>query len=153
MIKLIEEGDIFQTVCPMIVMPVNCVGVCGKGLAKHFKEYYPEAFRFYKKACASGDLKPGRVLEHRDPKNIHGHGFFLFATKDHWRNPSEFEWIDAGLNQLEIILNDDIERPTAVAVPALGCGNGGMDWGTVWDLVEIHLGNIPGVNIELYGPQ
>lgn len=43
--------DIFRTDCVAIVNPVNCKGVMGAGLAKIFKEKYPEVFEKYYKAC------------------------------------------------------------------------------------------------------
>ena len=45
------KGDIFESHCFAAVNPVNCVGVMGAGLAKQFKERYPQMFKEYKKRC------------------------------------------------------------------------------------------------------
>ena len=54
------KGDIFESHCFAAVNPVNCVGVMGAGLAKQFKERYPQMFKDYKKRCDYNEMKIGR---------------------------------------------------------------------------------------------
>lgn len=51
-----------------------------------------------------------------------------FPTKEHWRDPSQLAWIETGLKDLRRFLTGHGVR--SVATPALGAGNGGLDW--VW---------------------
>ncbi|MGN9764410.1 hypothetical protein ACTMS2_04485 [Micromonospora sp. SD12] len=37
-------------------------------------------------------------------------------------------------------------------MPALGCGNGGLDWAEVRPLIEAALAGLPDVEVSLYGP-
>jgi hypothetical protein len=39
-----QTGDIFTSSAQVIVNPVNCRGVMGAGLARAFKQRYPEMF-------------------------------------------------------------------------------------------------------------
>jgi hypothetical protein len=40
----------------------------------------------------------------------------------------------------------------SVAVPPLGCGNGGLDWKEVRPLISAALGDLPGVHVMVYPP-
>jgi O-acetyl-ADP-ribose deacetylase (regulator of RNase III) len=52
-----------------------------------------------------------------------------FPTKEHWRGKARIEWIRAGLDDLrKAILGKGIR---SIALPPLGCRNGGLDWKTV----------------------
>jgi O-acetyl-ADP-ribose deacetylase (regulator of RNase III) len=53
------QGDIFESGCEVLVNPVNCKGVMGKGLALQFKRRYPEMFDIYLEACQVRAIRPG----------------------------------------------------------------------------------------------
>ena len=98
----------------VIVNPVNCVGVMGKGLAKVMKSIYPWAFDDYVKKCKSNGLRPGEIvvsthpqtlIEFEQPPPVIIHA----ATKDHWRNKTKIEWINSVLKQLNLIDYSDIQ--------------------------------------------
>lgn len=42
---------------------------------------------------------------------------------------------------------------TSVAVPALGCGNGGLRWIQVRPLIERTFAELPDVDVRLYAPE
>ena len=50
MLKIIENGNIFNSNCDFLVNPVNTVGIMGKGLALEFKKKFPNNFIKYHKA-------------------------------------------------------------------------------------------------------
>lgn len=58
--------------------------------------------------------------------------------------------IDVGLDDLVRVLRERGIR--AVAVPPLGCGNGGLKWSTVEPLIRAKLGALPDVDVWLYAP-
>ena len=129
-------GDIFDQPADVLVNPVNCVGVMGRGLALQFKRRYPAVFRAYRQACRDGELCPGRVLllpTGSDRPRAIAH----FSTKRHWRDPSRIEDIDAGLCHLATTIRR--LRVPSIAVPPLGCGLGGLDWHTVRPLIAARL--------------
>lgn len=112
-------SSIFHSTDSMIVIPVNCVGVMGKGLALEYAKRYPEGLEVYRNACAVKAILPGRSYRF-------GRRVIFAATKCDWRNPSKLEWIVGCLKDILAIsaLADD----ASVAIPALGCGLGGLDW-------------------------
>ena len=129
-------GDIFAQPADVLVNPVNCVGVMGRGLAAQFKRRYPAVFRAYRQACRAGELCPGRILllpTGADRPRAIAH----FPTKRHWRDPSHVEDIDAGLRHLATTIRR--LRLPSIAVPPLGCGLGGLDWHTVRPLIAARL--------------
>ncbi|TMQ91462.1 macro domain-containing protein [Actinomadura soli] len=108
----------------------------GKGLALQFKRAFPAAFTAYATACADGRVRPGEVL----PVPIDdGRWILHFPTKRHWRSRSRLDDIEAGLDDLVRVLAD--LKIVSVAVPPLGCGHGGLDWGVVHPLITAALGS------------
>ena len=118
MLKL-ARGDIFDADVDIRVNTVNCVGAMGAGLALAFKTRYPEMFREYKKACKDGQVQPGRMHVWRQGS---GPWIVNFPTKRHWREPSRYEDIEAGLGALRRYLQE--QGHVSVAMPAVGCGLG-----------------------------
>jgi O-acetyl-ADP-ribose deacetylase (regulator of RNase III) len=74
-----------------------------------------------------------------------------FPTKTHWRGKSTLDYIRAGLKDLI----GQVERLgiRAIAIPPLGCGNGGLEWGEVRPLIEDAFAGTPDVDVRLFGPQ
>ncbi|MBH8599603.1 MULTISPECIES: macro domain-containing protein [unclassified Thermoactinomyces] len=139
------KGNILESDAEALVNPVNCVGVMGKGLALQFKKSYPSNFNQYVQACKAGKLKPGIVY----PVFEQEKWILNFPTKRHWRQKSKLEYIEQGLQDLiRIIETKDIQ---SVAVSALGCGLGGLNWDEVKKLIEQYLGSLD-IDIYVYEP-
>lgn len=134
--------NLFEQNCQAIVNPVNCVGVMGKGLALEFKRRFPENFKAYETACMVGLVFPGNMLVVKSGNMVVDGEVVLkyvinFPTKNHWRDESRLEYISSGLQSLvEEIENNKIR---SIAIPALGCGLGGLDWKLVKPLIEQYL--------------
>jgi len=120
-----------------LVNTVNCVGVMGKGIAKAFKQREPDMFTAYKSICDQKLLKPGKLWLWRGSEQW----VLNFPTKDHWRSPSRMEWVEAGLEKLSETY--EVQGITEIAFPKLGCGNGGLDWQEVKQLMERYLSDLP----------
>lgn len=131
----IKHGSIFDSTAEVLVCPVNCVGVMGKGLALEFKRRFPDECAEYFTACSARNMGPGGVLK--------ADRIAFVATKDHWRFPSNIIYVKhcliniAGWVKGEITWDCD-----SIALPQLGCGCGGLDWADVWPLYEKHLGGL-----------
>ncbi len=122
---VIKQGNIFDESVEAIVNPVNCVGVSGRGLAQVFKTKFPDNQERYVRACRQGRVQVGRVFT--CPVNDGPLMWIInFPTKDHWRNPSQQGWIDDGLLDMAFVIKECAIR--SVAIPALGCGLGGLPW-------------------------
>lgn len=126
------QGNIFSQYADVCVCTVNCVGVMGKGVALSFKQRYPEMFETYAKQCRDGLWKPGFVSLYTLEN---GQYALLAATKNHWRNDSQIEWIQSCAEKMFIRL-EQIEKPLIIAVPPLGCGNGKLLWQDVKPILE-----------------
>lgn len=133
MIEL-AQGDIFESGADALVNPVNCVGVMGKGLALEFKHRCPENFDSYVAACRSGHLRPGKALVTRSE------GFHVInvPTKRHWSDRSSLSLVESALQATRKAARQ-FGWPS-VAVPALGCGLGGLPWNEVLPRIEDVLG-------------
>jgi len=124
---------------------VNVVGVMGKGLTLKFKQVYPDMFKVYQTACSTGLIRVGRPWIYRTPRKW----ILNFPTKRHWRQQSTMEDIEAGLKTFVSVYAD--EGITSVAFPALGCGNGQLDWNRVRPLMERYLKPLP-IQVFIYPP-
>lgn len=144
MIRFVK-GDIFASKAEALVNPVNCEGVMGKGLAKAFKDRWPLMFQTYQKQCRSGEIRVGQPACHI----VDNLKIILFPTKDSWRNPSKIAYIDQGLRSLKEKLK--AWSIQSLALPALGCGLGGLQWAEVKDLIVKWLGT-ESIDIEVYEP-
>lgn len=142
--------DIFESKADALVNPVNCVGVMGGGLAKEFRLRYPRMNEAYQEACARGEVKVGKMWQWWQPPIIsQGRWIINFPTKDDWREPSKLAYIGNGLRDLTRVVSD-LELKS-IAVPALGCGLGGLDWATVAPMI---INAVSGLcELELYPPQ
>lgn len=140
MIKIIK-GDIFETPADIRINTVNCVGVMGAGVALAFKNKYPEMFRDYQKDCKAGKVKPGQLHVW---KNLLGDWIINFPSKRHWREPSRYDDIEAGLKALRDYLIEQTKenKNLKIALPALGCGHGGLDWKRVSQMIREHLSDL-----------
>lgn len=149
MIEYIQDKDIFDSDCEVITNPVNCVGVMGGGLALAFKNKFPKMYLKYKEMCDNNEIRPGKVyLVEGDER----HKILLFPTKDHYKYLSRYRYITGGLRSLVRQYKDWGIR--SVALPALGCGLGGLDWEDVNSAIEYELKDIiHDISIEVYLPQ
>ena len=134
-----RTGDLLAADVEALVNAVNCVGVMGKGIALQFKEAFPDNFEVYSKACERKEVRPGEMFVTErfgsNPKYI-----VNFPTKRHWRARSRLADVESGLTALaEQILRRNI---ASIAMPALGCGNGGLQWPEVRCLIERVLGDL-----------
>ena len=139
-------GDMFSSRAQTLVNTVNCVGVMGKGIALHFKERYPEMFADYIYRCDHKLLKVGEPYIYEDSSGIK---ILNFPTKNHWRSASRLHDINSGLTYLaKHYENWGIK---SLAMPPLGCGNGGLNWVEVGPLIYSKLHALP-LDIELFAP-
>lgn len=148
MIKVLI-GNIFESKKAVLVNTVNCVGVMGKGIAKLFKERYPEMYADYKNRCDMGKVKPGLPYFYKSNDLFSETGIVNFPTKEHWRSASRVTDIINGLDY--IVKNYKEWGIKSIAFPPLGCGNGGLEWSIVGKIMFQKLKNTD-IDIEIYAP-
>ena len=129
-----RQGNLLDARVEAVVNTVNTVGVMGKGIALMFKDRFPENFSAYVRACESGNIRLGKMFVTQDANLLGRQWVINFPTKQHWRGKTRMEWIEDGLHDLvRIIEEKDIQ---SIAIPPLGCGNGGLDWKDVRPIVR-----------------
>ena len=132
-----KKGDILAEDAEALVNTVNCVGVMGRGVALQFKRAFPENFRAYAEACKRGEVQPGKMFVFETGALTNPRYIINFPTKRHWRGNSRIEDIDAGLADLDRVIRERGIR--SIALPPLGSGLGGLDWGPVRLRIESAL--------------
>lgn len=139
-------GNILDSEAQAIVNTVNTVGVMGKGIALQFKKAYPNNYKSYSVACKNNEVVVGKMFVTTDSNISSGEKIIInFPTKQDWRKPSEYVYIEDGLDDLiDVIKHNQIK---SIAIPPLGAGNGGLKWEKVKKIIEEKLSNI---NIEIF---
>jgi O-acetyl-ADP-ribose deacetylase (regulator of RNase III) len=149
---VLEEvfGDLLTANCEALVNAVNTVGMMSQGVSLTFKQKYPDNFDAYRRACDAGELTPGRMfIFDRAPHKPRW--IINFPTKQHWSDPSRVENIHAGL--LDLVEQIRVRGIRSVAVPALGCGMGGLSWPEVRPMIADAFYNSTDVHVMLYPPR
>ncbi len=144
------EGNILEAEAQALVNTVNTVGVMGKGIAWQFKKAFPEMYEAYEKACKRGEMETGKMLVY-DRGGLFNPRFIInFPTKKHWKGKSKLADIKAGLKDL--VTQVEKRSITSIAVPPLGCGHGGLNWGDVQPLIIEAFKILPDVQVLVFQP-
>jgi hypothetical protein len=159
------EGDMFFSNMQTLTVSVNTVGVMGKGLASRAKYQFPDVYVIYQDACRSKKLQMGKPYLYKresfvdeeladEPSSLSmpnsSKWFLLFATKKHWRENSDMAGIEQGLQWVKDRYK--AEGIKSLAVPALGCGLGGLDWQDVGPLICQYLATLD-IPVAIYLPR
>lgn len=144
------QGNLLDAPTEALVNTVNTVGVMGKGIALMFKEAFPENFRAYEVAVENSQVDVGRMFV-TENRRLEGPKWLInFPTKKHWRQPSKLEWIVDGLKDLRKVLRE--KQIHSIALPPLGCGNGGLDWAEVRPEIERAFADMQDVDVWIFEP-
>lgn len=144
------QGNLLDAQTEAVVNTVNTVGVMGKGIALMFREAFPENFKIYEAACKRQEVAVGKMLVTKNYELTGPRYIINFPTKKHWIHPSRIEWVQAGLQDLARVIKEHGIR--SVALPPLGCGNGGLSWPAVRSEIERALSVTPDVDVIVYEP-
>jgi O-acetyl-ADP-ribose deacetylase (regulator of RNase III) len=145
-----QQGNLLEAKAEALVNTVNCVGVMGKGIALQFKQAFPENFKRYKQACDRGEVKPGQMFTVATGNLLDPRYIINFPTKRHWKDKSKLEDIKAGLEAL--VAEVQQLGIQSIAIPPLGCGNGGLDWAVVKPLIINAFAELQNVEVIIFEP-
>ncbi len=159
------EGDMFFSEMQTLTVSVNLQGIMGKGLASRAKYQFPDVYVYYQDACRSKHLTATRPCLYKREASLDEEladltvplntpnavkWFLLFATKRKWRENSRLEDIEGGLAWFKN--NFQAEGVGSIALPALGCGLGGLEWADVGPVMCRYLHGI-GIDVAIYLPR
>lgn len=144
------QGNLLDAPAEALVNTVNEVGVMGKGIALLFREAFPQSAEIYEKAAKAGKVRVGHVLVTPGESLMGPRWIIHFPTKKHWRSPSELAWVREGLKDLVRVIRREGIR--SIALPPLGCGNGGLQWPLVRREIEGALSMLDDVEVTVFEP-
>lgn len=144
------DGNLLEADVEALINTVNTVGVMGKGIALQFKQAFPSNYDAYREAAKAGNVELGRVFVHDIGQLSNPRYILNFPTKGHWRSRSRLVDIEAGLADLKATIQD--LKIGSVAVPPLGCGNGGLSWEDVRPLIVEALADFDDVQVIVFSP-
>jgi O-acetyl-ADP-ribose deacetylase (regulator of RNase III) len=158
-------GDMFFSRAQTLTISVNTVGVMGAGLAARAKYQFPDVFLFYQTLCKDKRLRMGQPYLFNklelsadeqladEPDTLKCSSgptwFLLFPTKRHWKEQADIQGIEEGLQW--VVNNYKDKGIKSLAMPALGCGLGGLDWKDVGPLMCNYLSKLD-IPVFIYLP-
>ncbi len=150
MIQFVPQGDIFAIEnVYSYAHGCNCAGAMGKGIAVQFRDKFPTMYAEYKAMCKNGHYRPGDVFDYNYGR---GHVYNL-ATQISWRTKAEIGFIRTAVERMfELAIADGV---TAIAMPAIGAGLGGLKWDDVKAVLTEIATVYPDVNlyvVEKFAP-
>ena len=158
------RGDMFFSTMQTLTISVNLQGVMGKGLASRAKYQFPDVYVTYQDACRARKIAARKPYLYKREISLDQEltdpslplstsnavkWFLLFATKRRWRENSRLDDIEGGLDWVK--RNFEEEGIQSLAMPALGCGLGNLEWADVGPLMCSYLHGI-GIPVEIYLP-
>jgi len=117
----------------------------GAGIAKKFKELYPEMFEEYRRRCKA------------DPRQFNLGDVFLWKDQDkpwvfnlgtqeaYWHARASYEAIEEAFVKMRKLA--EAENIQKIAIPQIGTGYGGLSWKKVRAIVEKTFSNWAGTLI------
>lgn len=121
-----RTGDLFaQPDIHALAHGCNTAGAMGKGIAVLFKDRWPKMHAEYRARCADGRFTPGDVFVWEE----NGTTVFNLATEKHWRMGATVEAISRSVTAM--VREAEARGITAVALPRIGSGYGGLPWDVV----------------------
>lgn len=159
------DGDMFFSNMQTLTISVNLQGIMGKGLASRAKYQFPDVYVVYQDACRNQQLTATKPYLYKREASLDQEladlslplvssnavkWFLSFATKRQWRENSRLEDIEGGLDWVRKNCHDIGIQ--SLAMPALGCGLGNLNWAEVGPLMCSYLHNI-GIQVAIYLPR
>jgi O-acetyl-ADP-ribose deacetylase (regulator of RNase III) len=145
-----KQANLLESDAAAIVNTVNTVGIMGKGIALQFKNQYPNNYKLYAMACKAKEVVVGKMFVTEETSLLGGKKIIInFPTKTDWRKPSEYSYIENGLQDLVNVIQEN--KIKSIAIPPLGAGNGGLDWNKVKELIEKYLTHLD-CEVQIYQP-
>lgn len=114
----------------------------GAGIAKGFRERYPEMYEQYRARCKAEprqfNLGDSWLWKEKGKPWV----FNLGTQEGYWRARASYEAIEQALGRMRE--SADKNRIRSIAIPRIGVGYGGLSWKRVRAIIEKVFGDWPG---------
>jgi O-acetyl-ADP-ribose deacetylase (regulator of RNase III) len=150
-----RKGDLFSYVPgyrTILAHGVNCQGVMGSGVAKTFKQKYPEAFEdylyFFKKYKYENDVAPLGVSRLFYSCSNDLLLASMFTQEFYGNDGRQYVNYEAFFDSFRKVA--DYYEDSTIIMPKIGAGLGGGDWGIIEGLMKIILETRPNVHVIVF---
>jgi O-acetyl-ADP-ribose deacetylase (regulator of RNase III) len=149
-----RKGDLFSYVPgynTILAHGVNCQGVMGSGVAKTFKQKYPEAFEdyLYYLKWFKNNYTPqplGKVcFTETEGKLVLAS---MFTQEFYGKDGKKYMSYEAFFGSFRKVA--DYYEESTIVMPKIGAGLGGGDWNIIEGLMNIILETRPKVNVIVF---
>lgn len=127
-----RKGNLFESDAPALAHGCNCIGVMGAGIALQFQQRYPVMYSHYRELCKNNQFKPGNCFPY---KTNDGRWVYNLASQDKPGPRALCTWIRTALQTA--IQHAEENGVTAIAMPRIGSGLGGLDWRVVEEQIDL----------------
>lgn len=129
MIKVIENGNIFEVKAQAFCHGVNTKGVMG-GLAGEVADRFPDLAHLYRSMCELKQLDGGDVL----PVLFDKWWIYNLVTQIEPGADARLDLIEQSFAKM--ITHAEENNVKVINVPKIGSGIGGLKWNDVFDLIK-----------------
>ena len=148
-----KKGDLFTSDVVALGHGVNIAGLMGAGIAKTFKEKYPDNYYVYSQQCRVKGLRPGGALivpaAETDIKSPHVERLIVnIASQDAPGPNARYEWVLKGaLAAAKQLMSLGV---FTCALPRIASDIGGLEWDKVQCLLVAVEDMVPGFEWEVW---
>lgn len=122
-------GNLFGSDATALGHGVNVDGLMGAGIAKQFAALFPTMHMNYRALCNAKLLMPGEVYVHTTPNLT----IYNIASQDRPGRNARLDWLAEGIDAA--LSDTSLLGHSALALPRIGCGIGGLSWDDVEPLL------------------
>ena len=132
-----RKGNLLNDKANILINAVNKLGIMNGGIALDFKNKFPEMYESYKEICRSGKYDQGTCISYYTYEKDKHNGVCIanVLTVDDSLT-GNYSFIETGLKQLVEILSDSFPENPIIAIPALGCGIGGLQKCKILNIIK-----------------
>jgi O-acetyl-ADP-ribose deacetylase (regulator of RNase III) len=138
------SGDIFvnRYNAQALAHGCNCKGAMGAGVAKGFRQNYPDMYEEYRRRCKAQprQFNPGDSLLWKTDDKLSI--FNLGTQEDYWHHRATYDAIEKSLETMKHQAEE--ESIHSIAIPCIGAGYGGLSWKKVRPIIERVFKDWPG---------
>ena len=150
-----KQGDLFTTDARYIAHGVNTQGMMGAGIAKKFREVFPNNYERYRYRCIEGMLAPGEFMVTPEQMNGEGRTFLVtnLASQNMPGPNAEYGLLAKSLLDFAKSASEPQKLRLyggIVAIPEIGCGIGGLEWDSVKKILKTVEEVYPNIEFEVW---